>query len=146
MNPGVLGAYSSKSAEKYIREFIKENNIRENCCYFKNGGISGREYFLNLFDEKIDKYIYLSYDLVVIDEFRNIILALEYNGPWHYRKCDVDIDPNGPSTPYIKSRSKIESYSFDILKLNLIFEKCKNVKIYLEREKIIEEYDGTRIC
>ena len=144
-NPGVLGAYSSKSAEKYIRDFIVENKIDEGKCYFKNGGISGKEYYMNLFNEIKNKFIYLSYDLVVINDNKDIILVLEYNGPWHYKKKEVDLDPNSPATPYEKSKSKIETYNFDILKLNLIFEKCKNINIFWEKERKLEIYDGYKL-
>lgn len=81
-NPGVLGAYSSKSAEKFIRNYIKENDIDENLCYFKNGGINNKEYFQNVFVEHLNKYVYFSYDLVVFNkDKKHIILVLEYNGP-----------------------------------------------------------------
>ncbi len=144
-NPGVLGAYSSKSAELYIRNYIKENNIREDRCYFKNGGINNKEYFLNVYDGLTKKYIYLSYDLVVIDDYKNIIEVLEYNGPWHYKEFDVNINPESLATPYPMSKTKKETYNFDILKLNTIFVKCKNIKIYWEKEKKIEKYDGIKI-
>lgn len=144
-NPGVLGAYSSKSAEKYIRNYIKDNNINEEMCYFKNGGVSGREYFLNIYNDNLHKYMYVSYDLVVIDVNKNIIEVLEYNGPWHYRKYQVDEEPFSNSTPYPKSKTKIETYNYDILKLNTIFEKCKNIKIYWEDDKKEERYNGSEL-
>src|SRR5208283_2625271 len=60
-NPGVLGAVASKAGEKYIRNFISENKIDESKCYFKNGGINKNEYFLNVYDKKLQKYVFYSY-------------------------------------------------------------------------------------
>ncbi len=53
-NVGVLGAYSSKSGEAFIRKFIIDNNIDETKCYFKNGGINNREYFQNIFSDELN--------------------------------------------------------------------------------------------
>lgn len=139
-NPGVLGAYSSKSAEKFIKNYIKENNIVENRCYFKGGGINGKEYFKSI--SLNGKKIYMSYDLVVLDDNNKIELVLEYNGPWHYKYDDIVDDKFSPATPYINSKTKIDTYNFDILKLNTIFVECKNIFIYWEKEKKIEKYDG----
>ena len=70
---------------------------------------------------------------------------MEYNGPWHYKEFDVNINPKSLATPYPMSKKKKETYNFDILKLNTIFVKCKNIKIYWEKEKKIEKYDGIKI-
>lgn len=70
-------------------------------------------------------------------------MVLEYNGPWHYKKLDVDMDPDSPATPYPNSKSKIETYNFDILKLNLIFDRCSDVRIFWEKDKKLEIYNGT---
>lgn len=142
-NPGVLGAYSSKSAEKYIRSYINENNIDENRCYFKGGGINNKEYFKCIIID--GKKIYMSYDLVVVDDNNKIILVLEYNGPWHYKIDDINMDANGPATPYKKSKSKLETYNFDLLKLNTIFVECKNILIYWEKIRKLENYDGEKL-
>ena len=142
-NPGVLGAYSSKSAEKYIRSYISENNIDENKCYFKGGGINNKEYFKCVIID--DKKRYMSYDLVVIDDNNKILLVLEYNGPWHYKLDDIKLDENGPATPYKKSKTKLETYNFDLLKLNTIFVECKNILIYWEKIKKLENYDGEKL-
>jgi len=139
-NPGVLGAYSSKAAEKYIRSYIFENKIDENKCYFKGGGINNKEYFKCISIDGVKKY--MSYDLVVFDD-NKIILALEYNGPWHYKLEDVNSDENGPATPYNESKSKLETYN--LLKLNTIFVECKNILIYWEKSKKLEKYDGKKL-
>jgi len=117
-NPGVLGAYYSKSAEKYIRNFILENNIDEKRCYFKNGGKNNKEYFQMIFNKEKNRYVYFSYDLIVLDENDNIKLVLEYNGPWHYTKEEIHKDPNGPATPYKTNKlTKKDTYERDKAKI-----------------------------
>ena len=87
----------------------------------------------------------MSYDLVVFDDNNKILLVLEYNGPWHYKLDDVNLDENGPATQYEKSKSKLETYNFDLLKLNTIFVECKNILIYWEKIKKLENYDGEKL-
>jgi hypothetical protein len=138
-NPGVLGAYFSKAGEKYIKQFIKDNNINESDCYFKNGGKNGNEYFQMIYDEDKKKQAYFSYDFVVLKE-NKIELVLEYNGPWHYTEKDILIDPNGPATPYKNNKlTKKETYLKDKLKLNYI--DCDNILIFWEQTNKLEKYE-----
>lgn len=144
-NPGVLGAYSSKAAEKYILKFLKNNNISHERCFFKYG--NEKEFFQMIFDDQLNKYKYFSYDLVVFKtkedkqtkNLENIDLILEYNGPWHYKKDEVD-DLQAPCTPYPNSVSIYESIKSDELKLNHMYQYCKNILIFWEKSKILENY------
>lgn len=141
-NPGVLGAYSSKSGEKYIREFLNDRNISEKRCYFKNGGINNKEYFQMIYDESKQKHVYFSYDLIIFknEDLKEIELVFEYNGPWHYNKEDVLIDPNGPSIPYKTNKlTKKETYIKDKLKLDHI--NCDNILIYWEKSEKLQKYE-----
>lgn len=139
-NPGVLGAYYSKSGEKYIRNFIDSRNINEENCYFKNGGRNGEEYFQMIFDKNKNKHVYFSYDLIVFDDNDKIELVLEYNGPWHYSKKDIIKDPLSPSTPYKNNKlTKKETYEKDKLKLDHI--NCDNILIYWEQKDKLQKYE-----
>ena len=139
-NPGVMGAYASKSAYLFIKKFIEDNNINDALCYYKGGGINGKEYYQMIYDDVKSKYIYVSYDFVLFkdDKLKEIDMVLEYNGPWHYTKEEVELDPKGNSSPYKNSKSKMEVYEFDIKKLShipaskkLIFwEKTKKMEIF----------------
>jgi hypothetical protein len=143
-NPGVLGAYSSKSAENFIRNYIKENNINENLCYFKNGGANKKEYYQIIYDEKNGGKKYVSYDLTIFkdEELTIIDKIIEYNGPWHYRYDDYINRPNEPATPYQNSKTIKETYNFDILKNNHIFALGYDLFIYWEDTKTLLKYDG----
>lgn len=141
-NPGVLGAYYSKAANKFIKTFIKNNDIDENKCYYYGGGISGKEYFQMIYDNNKQKNVYFSYDLIVFDENENISLVLEYNGPWHYSREEIIIDPNGKGVPYkTNNMSKKEIYYNDKLKLEHMYLKCKNILIYWEKTKLLQRYE-----
>jgi hypothetical protein len=143
-NAGVLGAYSSKSAEKYIRGFLKSNNIKEENCYFKNGGINGKEYFQVVQFNGVKKYF--SYDLVVFDDNKqNIVLVLEYNGPWHYTLTECVNNPQKKSTPYKNSKTIQETYNDDMFKLNTIKTKCPNIYIFWEKQNKIVKFDGSKL-
>lgn len=141
-NPGILGAYYSKAGLNYIKKFIKDNNIDENLCYYKGGGINGNEYFQMVFDPTKQKYVYFSYDLIVLNENKEINLVLEYNGSWHYTKKEMEADPNSPSHPYkTKILTKKEVYQKDLLKLNHIKQKCNHILIYWEKTKQLKNYE-----
>lgn len=143
-NAGILGAYSSKSAELFIRNYILENNINENKCYFKNGGINNKEFFQMI---KInEKFRYFSYDLVIfkteIDainkNLNNIELILEYNGPWHYLETEVMYLGHLPATPYKNNKNTktiSETYNLDYIKKEHMLKYTKNYLIYWEKLK-----------
>lgn len=143
-NPGVLGAYSSKSAENFIRNYIKENNINENICYFKNGGINKKEYYQIILDNTNGGKKYVSYDLTIFKdkELTTLDKIIEYNGPWHYRYNDYINRPNEPATPYKNSKTIKDAYNFDILKNNHIFALGIDIFIYWEDTKTLVKYDG----
>ena len=138
-NAGVLGAYSSNAAYQYIRNFLKENAIPEGNCYFKWGGVNDREFFQCL---SVDgRRWYVSYDLVVFKDrlsalnkdMNSIHLILEYNGPWHYTKKQVNEAPNEMATPYPNSKTRMETYLSDKMKIDHIRQFCNSVWIYWER-------------
>lgn len=138
-NPGVLGAYSSNAAYQYIREYLRENQISEDVCYFKWGGINNEEFFQCLSIQ--GKKWYVSYDLVVFKDknsalnkdMNSIYLVLEYNGPWHYTKKQASEEPNEMATPYPNSKTKMETFLSDKMKVNHIKKFCDNVLIFWER-------------
>lgn len=144
-NPGVLGAYSSKAAENYILDYLGKNNIDINTCLFKHREI--KEFFQMVFDEKINKHRYFSYDLVVFDSIESknkkdttkINLVLEYNGPWHYKKSMVN-DIKAPATPYKNSPSIEECIYGDNLKLNHIKQFTDNILIFWEKTQTLESF------
>jgi hypothetical protein len=143
-NPGVLGAYFSKSGLTYIKKFIIDNHINEKLCYYKGGGINENEYFQMIYDPKKQKQVYFSYDLVVFknENLKEIELVFEYNGSWHHSKQDVEKDPNSPGHPYKNNvMTKKEIYEHDILKLEHIKQKCKNILIYWEKTKQLQRYE-----
>jgi hypothetical protein len=145
-NAGVLGAYSSKSAESFIRNYLNKHKIDENKCYFKNGGINNKEYFQVVYSKELKRNVYFSYDLVVFnDDLTEIILVLEYNGPWHYNLEEMQNNSNKPATPYKNSKTIKETYDFDLFKLNTIKKKCDKILIYWQKEKKIIEYDGIKL-
>lgn len=147
-NAGVMGAYSSKAAESFIRRFIAENKITEERCFFKNGGVNGMEFFQMIYSETLKKKIYISYDLVVFKDessavkkdLNNIELILEYNGPWHYKENEVKVRGNLPATPYKKSKTIKETYEFDLFKMNVLKKYCDNFLIYWEKDKCYGDY------
>lgn len=147
-NPGVLGAYSSKAAFNYITKFLEENNIPLKHAYYKNGGVNNKEFFQYIsIDNGENKYV--SYDLVVFEDVNSaknkdlskIILVLEYNGPWHYKKDEVIFSKSEPATPYKNSKTKLESYNGDVFKLTHIRKFCDNILIYWEKSDTLEKFD-----
>lgn len=147
-NPGVLGAYSSKAAENFIRGFINENGINEDVCYFKNGGVNNQEFYQSVLDEKTNKHLFLSYDLVVFGSIKSakekdlnsIVLVLEYNGPWHYKTEYALEHPKEPATPYPNSKTILETYEYDIFKMNHIKKYCDNFLVYWYKDEKFGDY------
>jgi len=143
-NPGLLGGYWSKAAIIYIKKYIKDNNINEKLCYYKGGGINNGEYFISYYNEKLKRSAIFKYDFVVFknENLKEIDLILEYNGPWHYNRNDILINPDFPGTPFNKNISKYDLYLKDKLKLNIAYKKCKNIFIFWEKNKTIIKYEG----
>jgi len=143
-NAGVLGAYSSKSAHKYILNYLSINGIDENRCYFKWGGVNGSEFFQS--SSINGKRVFFSYDLVVFRDvlsaqeknMHEIVLVLEYNGPWHYTHEQAAADPQGKANPYPNSKTKIQTYEYDMMKFNHIKNLTSNFFVYWEKTATLE--------
>jgi hypothetical protein len=118
----------SKMAYNFIKQYIKNNNINESRCYFARGGINNREY---VYFDKINKK-HIMFDLVILAEHsKNIELILEFNGPFHWKKSDVENDPNSFSTWFkTNSMTKLESYNHDQYKLNIAKTISNKVLVY----------------
>lgn len=137
-NAGVLGAYSSKEATNFIKNFINENNISENRCYFHSGGVNSKEFYQMVYSQENKKYIYMSYDLVIFKtaeaakqkDLSQIELVLEYNGPWHYTETEVMLIGYQKATPYKKSKTVREAYEFDRLKEDHMNQYTNNYIIH----------------
>jgi hypothetical protein len=127
----------SKMAYEYIKNYIKQNNIDESCCYYARGGINNREYVY--FDSDRQKHI--MFDFVIINaETREIEVILEYNGPFHWTIDDILRDPNSLSTWFkTNSMTKLESYDHDQYKLNIAKKISKHVTVYWLRDDRIEQ-------
>jgi len=143
-NPGVLGAYSSKSSKIFIENFISKYNIDQKLCIYKNNG--NYEFYRSL---KLNGKFYkrCGYDFVAFKDidsclkkdFREIVMALEYNGPWHYTEEEVLKSPDTPSVPYKKNNPNIttikQSYDADELKRKHIMKYAKIYIVYWENLK-----------
>lgn len=130
-NPGVMGAYSSKSATAFIKDYLAANNIDAECCMFKDSNGS-KEFWQMVFVPMLDKHKYMSYDLVIFDspesklakDITKIVTVMEYNGPWHYTKDDIIGREEEPATPYQGNRfTKQQVYEMDDRKIKHILEK-----------------------
>lgn len=140
-NKNIQIGRQSKQALKWIRDYIIDNSIAETRCYFEQGGIDGSEYCRKIYNPILEKYEYVCYDLVILDEqCNNIDILIEINGPWHYRRHDVIADPDSPCCPLNTNKySKIESYNKDILKLNYAIDISKKVYVYwLDTKELIQ--------
>lgn len=126
-NPGVMGGYSSKAANSYIKKFIADRNIDLDCCLFNDAESNKKELFQMIYMPKTNKMKYTQYDLVVFKSkesaknknINDIILVLEYNGPWHYTLKETMADPYSLTTPYrgnTNNTQKIESFIYDKMK------------------------------
>lgn len=135
LNSGKLTVgLQSNIAIRYIKQFLTENNISDNKCYYWKGGRSGDE-FRSCLDNKL-----VSYDLVVYDTDDNIEIILEVNGPWHFTLEEVLLDPESKATPFKTDiRTKREVYNHDVLKINNALDISKNVYIYwLNTQELIK--------
>ncbi len=143
-NPGVLGARASKSGRRYIKKFLKDNNINESCTYFDGGGITNKEFYVIINGKPA------SYDLVVFEssfaannrDFTKIKLILEYHGPWHYKKYDVIERGSELSSPYQNSVTIKESFEWDKRKREYINRYAK-FYVYWSKTKELEIYEPT---
>lgn len=124
----------SKEAYIFIKKYLSDNNIDESRCYFNRGGINNTEYYQHVNDK------FYCYDLVILSKDKtNIETILEYNGPWHYRKCDVVNKPNLPSTPFKSNKMTVkESYEHDLNKLQHASLISNQVLVYWADTKSYE--------
>ena len=151
-NAGVLGAFHSKSATEYIIRFLKERNISPDRCYYHDKENDKREFFQMIFVPFLEKKKYCSYDLIVFETKKyadeknldKIELVLEYNGPWHYLKEEVDGHENEKAVPYKNNNSytytKAEVYEMDKLKIDHMKKYSKEIYIYWERYKKVDHW------
>lgn len=140
-NPGVLGAYSSKSAKLYILNFLNERNINLNRVMFKYE--DKKEFWQMIYVPFLDKHRYFSYDLVVFSskeaalskDMSKIDIVLEYNGPWHYMAEQIVGIENTPATPYNTNKfTKQQQVLLDHIKLTHIAKyNPKEILIYWEK-------------
>lgn len=148
-NPGVLGAYTSKAAYNYIIDFLERHCYDERHCYFHGGGVNGKEFYQNIYNEFSNKMDYISYDLVVFEtetdaknkNLHKIVCVLEYNGPWHYTLIEMSEDPDGPATPYKNnktSKTKRQTYEQDNKKYKLMKQYTNEIFVYWEKDKTLE--------
>ena len=156
-NPGVLGAYFSKSGQAYIEDFLKKKNIEFDRCFFYNKGIGKREFFQIIFIPFLNKNRFVSYDLVVFKnvaaaqkkDVSQIELVLEYNGMWHYTAEEVLGHEEEPAVPYIKNNTykftKKEVYELDKAKLDLAKKWTDMVYIFSIKTNMLVEYDGRNL-
>lgn len=144
-NPGVLGAYSSKSATEFIKYYLAANDIDIESCMFKDSNGS-KEFWQMVFVPVLGKHKYMSYDLVIFDspeskiakDLTKIVSVLEYNGPWHYTKDDILGCEKEPATPYRSNRfTKQQVYEFDNLKIKHILEKgARQVLVVWQKNRL----------
>jgi hypothetical protein len=130
----------SKSAFIFIKKFCNENGIDEKMCYFKNGGINGKEYYQVLEINGIKRFC--SYDFVCLDEDGSIKLILEYHGPYHFTKQQVDLDPDGKCVYFQpQSLTKKESFDRDCAKISHALKISKKVGVFWISKKTIIYYN-----
>jgi hypothetical protein len=128
---GYMTSSFSKPAYNFICNYLEENHIlKENCYYLR--GPKGREYFT------IINGNYFFYDLVTFTN-NTIDTILEVNGPWHYTKKEVMRDPWSKSTPYKNEKTtKYQSYVKDQLKLKRAKLLAARVLVYWIKEDYLE--------
>jgi len=145
-NPGVLGAYSSRSAQEYIISLLQKRNIDTNLAYFKT--TDKNEFWQMIYVPFLNKMKYFSYDLIVFStkdavidkDLTKIDLVLEYNGPWHYTNEEILGVEYEPATPYKSNKfTKLQQFELDKLKLNHIRQfNPKEILVYWERTGLTE--------
>jgi len=134
-NPGVLGAYSSSAALRFIKNFLSENDIDKNRAFYKGGGVNGNEFF-QMIEGK-----YVSYDLVVFRSAEDaqqknlsaIEMVVEYNGPWHYLPSEVAHIGDRPASPYPASKTVRESVLFDEKKKARMLQFTADYRTYWDK-------------
>lgn len=153
-NAGVLGAFHSKSATEYIIKFLKEMNISPDRCFYHDKENDKREFFQMIHIPFLEKKKYCSYDLIVFEtkkdaEVKNldtVELVLEYNGPWHYLKEEVDGHENEKAVPYKNNNSymytKAEVYEMDKLKIDHMKKYAKEIYVFWERHDRLDEWSA----
>jgi hypothetical protein len=145
-NPGVLGAYHSKSSYKYIMGFLKDREIPLNQCFFHDD--NKKEFFQFVYVPFLKKKRYFSYDLVVFNDEKSAInknlkeihCVLEFNGPWHYNHDEIVTDGNSPAVPYKGGTypySKKEVWMLDCCKINHMLQ-FTDVYVYWQKNKKLE--------
>jgi hypothetical protein len=143
-NPGVLGAFYSTSARRYIKKFLKERNIPIEYCLYHDPKNNKKEFFQMIFVQSLGKYRYFSYDLAVFEnetavqqcDLGKLKLILEYNGPWHYKKEEVIGHEEEKALPYkSNTKTKKEVFMMDIVKIKHAIEHAKEVWIYWYKTK-----------
>ncbi len=115
---GTCGGFSSKEANQYFRNYIKEKNynITQVAFYDKEFGLF--EWGINTDSGHV------FYDFVAFEEGhrgdKNYIIEIaEYHGPWHYTADDVLLKGNKKATPFAKDITTIkDSFEHDKLKYN----------------------------
>jgi hypothetical protein len=141
-----LGKYNTKlygrqsvQALTFIKDYLYNNNISEDYCYFDQGGINGNEYFSVVYNPITNRKKTIAYDLVVTSDKKHLIQTIiEINGPWHYHYNEVLEDPYSPSCPLKSNKmTKLESYNIDALKINKALELSKDVFIFWLNNKTL---------
>lgn len=145
-NPGVLGAYSSRSAQEYILELLQKRNIDTNTALFKTN--DKKEFWQMIYVPFLNKKRHFSYDLIVFStkdaaikkDLTKIDLVFEYNGPWHYTYNEILGAEQEPATPYQSNKfNKLEQFELDKIKLNHIKQfNPKEILVYWEKTNLIE--------
>ena len=129
----------SKSAFSFIKKFCKENNIDEKHCYFKNGGINGKEFYQIIEINGVKRFC--SYDLVVLNQNNQIELILEYHGPYHFTKKQAAQDPDGKCVHnQLHTLTKQESFDRDCAKTQHALKISKKVGVFWISKKTIIYY------
>lgn len=126
-NGSFTKANSSNEATKAIQKYIKERGyVLDQVAY------ADSDNFLYEWGYYYKDKWYL-FDLVVFElGFRGnkdkIIEILEYQGPFHYTKDDVDIRGNDVAYPWKSNKTTIkESYKIDITKKELALMLCGSI-------------------
>lgn len=145
-SPGVLGAYSSKTARNYILELLDSRGFDPSLAMFKDD--NRKEFWQMIYVPFLNKKRYFSYDLVVFSDrnsfeskdLNNIDLVFEYNGPWHYRSEDILGVENLPATPYKSNKfTRAQQIMLDNIKLTHIIQfQPKEVLVYWYKHRITE--------
>jgi hypothetical protein len=141
-NPGVLGAYHSKEATKFIISFLNERGIPRSRARFHDSASGNKEFFQVITFNNRSRYV--SYDLTVFKtdaaarrgDASNVETILEYNGPWHCSKEEVVGHENEPSVPYRGCRTtKLAAYLLERAKIERALAIANEVVVYWNSER-----------